>query len=101
MQPSAYEIEQVGNAFVAIGYLDYSNEQLVFLNRFVRDYARNLNIQEANKLFTDNSQVIEALQILHNFTLQYHNDQDIYQQFKDEMEELTIMLNGKEEWISI
>lgn len=101
MYPNPYEIEAVGNAFISIGHLDYNSEQFAYLQQYLRNYAQEFDESEVKMLFSDKSEIIDAIKTLHHFALQYQSEQAIYNEFREEVEELIITLNDKEDFFSI
>lgn len=101
MQPTSYEIDEVGNAFVAIGSSDYSPEQSEFLMEFLTRYAQDLHEIELVKVFNDKIEIVDALKTLHTFANHYQNENDVFTEFQDEIEELIINMNESEDKISI
>lgn len=100
-QPNAYEIDEVGNAFITIGSFDYTPTQKAYLDRFLRDYGQDLNENEMKKIFSDKIEIIDAIKVLYAFANHYQDEKDVFSEFKDEMDELIITLNGKNEGIII
>ncbi|MGE3318719.1 MAG: hypothetical protein AB7I18_05430 [Candidatus Berkiella sp.] len=101
MQPTPYEIDEVGNAFVAIGSSAYNPSQTGFILDFLQRYAQDLHESELNKLFTDKLDIADALKILHTFANHYQNENDVFTEFQDEIEELIITINESEDRISV
>lgn len=101
MYPQSYEIDEVGNAFITVSTPQYTPDQQVFLNRFLSDFAQGYNEAEVKKIFNDKIQVMDALKILHSFAVHYQNESEVFQEFKEEIEDLLINLNQKEEGIFI
>lgn len=100
-QPNPYEIDEVGNAFIAIGSLDYTPAQRAYLDKFLRDYGQDLNESEMKKIFSDKIEIIDAINTLYAFASHYQDEKEIFSEFKDEMDELIITLNGKNEGIFV
>lgn len=101
MQPTPYEIDEVGNAFVAIGSSDYNPSQTSFLMDFLQRYAQDLHETELNKVFDDKLDIVDALKTLHTFANHYQNESDVFTEFQDEIEELIITINESEDKISV
>ncbi len=101
MQPTSYEIDEVGSAFVAIGSSDYSPSQADFLMDFLQRYAQDLHEVELAKVFNDKLEIVDALKTLHTFANHYQNEGDVFTEFQDEIEELIINMNESEDRISI
>ncbi|MFI4938640.1 MAG: hypothetical protein ACHQJ6_09085 [Candidatus Berkiellales bacterium] len=101
MQPNAYEIEEVGNALIVIGHSDYSKEQQESINTFLRSYGQELNEPEMKKIFNNNIEILDAIKTLNEFANHFQDEKDIYAEFKQEIDELIIMINDQDDWISI
>jgi|GEM_PF-5276091 len=101
MQPTSYEIDEVGNAFIAVGSSDYSPDQVDFLMEFLQRYAQDLHEGELIKIFDDKLEIVDALKTLHTFANHYQNENDVFTEFQDEIEELIINMNESEDNISI
>lgn len=101
MQPTPYEIDEVGNAFVAIGSADYNPSQTDFLMNFLQRYAQDLHESELIKIFHDKMEILDALKTLHTFANHYQNESDVFAEFQDEIEELIININEFDDKISV
>lgn len=95
MYPNNYVIEEIGNAFIAIAHQHYSVSQRSFLQQFLRDYARDLNEIEMKKIFYDKIDIADAVKVLYDFANSYQDETEIFVEFKQEMDELVINLNGQ------
>lgn len=101
MYPQSSEIEIVGEAFVTVSTPDYNDDQKEYLNRFLSDYAQDLNQQELKKIFGDKIEIMDALKTLNEFANQYQDEKDIFDEFKEEIEDLLISLNERQDGIMI
>lgn len=101
MQPQAVEIDELGNAFVTISSYEYTPDQMKALYRFLSQYALDFHTDDAKRLFKDKIQVVDALKILNDFASHYQNEEEIYEEFQDEVDNLLIAINQNEEGISI
>lgn len=101
MQPQAFEIEEVGNAFISIGYPEYTPLQQEFLNQFLRQCAQELDEENMKKVFDNETEIINALKSLHSFAKQYQNEAEIFNEFKEEIDDLLITLNETDEGLII
>lgn len=101
MQPTPYEIDEVGNAFVAIGSSDYTPSQTDFLMNFLQRYAQDLHESELTKIFHDKTEISDALKTLHTFANHYQNESEVFAEFQDEIEELIITINEFDNKISV
>jgi hypothetical protein len=101
MQPQAKEIEEVGNAFISLGYPEYTPQQQEFLNEFLKQAAQNLNETDLGKIFGENVEVKSAIKSLHQFAKSYQNEEEIFAEFKEEIDDLLITLNDADEGLII
>jgi len=102
MHPNHFEIETVGDAFISLSFLDFNQLQRDFLNRFLKDYAFSLDKKELQSLFNNQPEALNAIKVLYEFATQYQDDKETILEFKAEIYDLLINLNGKnEEGISI
>lgn len=101
MQPQPMEIEEVCNAFLSLASQNYTSEQLVFINRFLRFNALDYNENEIHQTFVNNVRVIDNLKTLHHFAPHYQNETDIYQEFQDQIEDLIMEINGNDAGLSV
>ncbi|MCS5710986.1 hypothetical protein [Candidatus Berkiella aquae] len=101
MQPTPYEIDEVGNAFVTIGSSEYTSPQTDFLLNFLQRYAQDLHESELTKIFHDKIEISDALKTLNVFANHYQNESEIIAEFQDEIEELIITINEIDDKISV
>jgi hypothetical protein len=101
MYPQPIEIDELGNAFIAISTPEYTPMQHKFLISFLKDYAVDLNKENAKKVFNDKISVIDALNVLNGFVNHYHDENEVITEFKDEIEHLILALNSAEEGLII
>ncbi len=101
MYPPNYEIEEVGNAFIAIAHHDYTDAQMQFLDQFLREYARDLDETQMKKIFKDKIDIADAIKVLYDFANHYQDEKDIFNEFKEEMDELVVILNASESGIAV
>jgi len=96
MPPSAYEIDEVGNAFISISYLDYTNEERNQLNRFLHQHGKAFDEDGIKTAFKTKPEIIQAIRTLHQFATQYENEKEIFSEFKEEIDHLLITINQAE-----
>lgn len=101
MQPNAYQIEEVGNALITIGHTDYSKEQQDYLNVFLKDYGQDLNETEMKKMFNNKIEIHDAIKTLYEFASHFQDEKDIYAEFRQEIDELVIMINEQDDWLRV
>ncbi len=96
MLPQEIEIEELGQAFVAINLPEYNTDQTKFLKDFLGNNAIDLNKDSMKKIFKDKIQVMDALTLLHDFANHYENEKPLIDEFKEELELLLISINDEE-----
>ena len=101
MKPDPQQIEQVGQAFMDIASYPYTPEQQEYLNDFLISVAQSHDEPTARKLFNDKPPIIEAINALAQFSTQYQQNEDIMNEFKDEIDNLLLKLNEPESGIGI
>lgn len=94
MAPSQAEIDAVGDAFISLSFQSYTKEQQECLNRFLNQYAASMDSTEIDSLFKELPETIEAIKELNKFANEFH-EKEIYQEFKEEVDDLLINLNGQ------
>lgn len=97
MHPQALEIEEVSKAFIALSSLEYTPIQMQTLYRFLNQYALDFHVDEINKVFADKIQIIDALKVMNNFASHYQNEEEIFNEFQDEVDNLLLAINQNEE----
>ena len=68
MYPQSYEIDEVGNAFIALSTPAYTPPQHIYLIRYLQQYALDFNEPEIQKIFSDKLQAVDALKALNHFS---------------------------------
>lgn len=101
MHPNRQEIEEVGDAFLALGYMTFTPKEQDYLSRFLNQYAKEYNDAEVKALYKDKDNVIQAFKTLNNFAKEYQNEKEVIQEFNEEIYDLLINLNRKNEGIMI
>jgi hypothetical protein len=101
MQPQAIEIDELGNAFQALSSHEYTPDQMKLLARFLNQYALDYHADEVKRIFKDKIKVADALKTMHDYASHYQNEEDVYEEFQDEVDYLLIAINQNEEGISI
>lgn len=97
MQPQSIEIDELGKAFITVSSFEYTPMQMQTLYRFLSQYALDFHTDEIRKVFKDKVQVVDALKVLNSFATHYQNEEEIYEEFQDEVENLLITINQNEE----
>jgi hypothetical protein len=97
MQPQSIEIDELGKAFITVSSFEYTPLQMQTLYRFLSQYALDFHGDDIRKVFKDKVQVIDALKVLNSFATHYQNEEEIYEEFQDEVEDLLISMNQNEE----
>ena len=97
MKPNKLELEQVGNALLTLNEVDYTAEQLTYINPILKQYALDVNDLEMAKIFNHQSQIMDAIRALHDFSFQFQNEEDVYDEFKSELDYLYDSINGLKE----
>jgi hypothetical protein len=100
MQPNYEEIKDVGDAFISLGYETLSPQESEYLNHFLKQYAKDYDDAKINALFK-NKAIIQAFKTLNDFAKKYQADDSIIQEFNEEIYDLLINLNRKNEGIMI
>jgi len=95
------EMEKLGQAFIFLGYSSYNSKQQEFITEFLKKYAENWQEEKINTLFNQNTEMIKSLKVLNQFVTKYRSQEELYNEFKDELNELMISINGRDETISI
>lgn len=100
MHPDHQEIVEVGDAFISLAYTEYSPKEQEFIDKFLNQYATVFNESEINGLFKNKTNIIQAIKTLNDFTQKYKSDEDVIQEFNEEIHDLLINLNGNRESIA-
>ncbi|MGD9592839.1 MAG: hypothetical protein AB7V32_09995 [Candidatus Berkiella sp.] len=95
MLPQKPEIEELGEAFLAINLPEYNSEQMKYLKEFLGNSAIDLNKDVMKKIFKDKIQVMDAMILLHEFVNHYENEKELIDEFKEEVELLLISINDE------
>lgn len=101
MQPNYEEIKDVGDAFISLGYETLSPQESEYLNHFLKQYAKDYDDAKINTVFKNKNNIIQAFRILNNFAKKYQADDNVIQEFNEEIYDLLINLNRKNEGIII
>lgn len=99
MHPQAYEIEEVGQAFITIGTPEYTPEQQDYLNSILNEYVQEVDKDELTKIFKDKIQVADAIKTLNDFANHYQDEKEIIDEFNEEIENLLITINQYDDGI--
>jgi CheY-like chemotaxis protein len=75
----------------------YTAEQLTYINPILKQYALDVNDLEMAKIFNHQSQIMDAIRALHDFSFQFQNEEDVYDEFKSELDYLYDSINGLKE----
>lgn len=101
MKPNDFEMERVGNAIVTLLELDYTPEQLDCLNPFLKGHGLDLNDMKMNEIFKNELRAMDAIRILHDFAFQFQNEEDFFEEFSTELDNVFISINFRDKQGSI
>lgn len=99
--PENDEMDKLGQAIIFLGYSSYNTNQQKFINDFLQKGAMVWDKERINVVFNHNSEIIKALMQLHQFTTKHQKNTELIDDFKSELSELMITINGRDEIISI
>ena len=101
MKANPYEIEQAGNAIMVLMELNYSPQQMDTLNQFLKSHALDLDDMAISEIFGNELKAIDALRALHDFAFQFQNEEDLFEAFESELENLYIAINFRDKQGSV
>ena len=93
MEPKDEEIEAVGEALIVLNQGIYTDEQLEEMSRFLRSYLKIYNKSAFNTLFQTSPEILQAVEVLYQFSKKYHANTEIMSDLCLEVDDLLINLN--------